>query len=89
MNIEERNIDSDKCRDSIVHKVVEYSICGTVDIIDGYTVIINMKEMPLFFGYKKENKWYMDTGKLIENPEDIVSFFDSPIPSFFGRRKII
>jgi hypothetical protein len=87
MDTSERNIDSNKYIDSIEHKIIEYNIRGSIDIVDGYTVIINMKEMPLFFGYKKENKWYMDSGELVENPEDIVSFFDMPTPAFFGKRK--
>lgn len=85
-NINKRNIDSDQCESTIVHKMVEYNI-NLNDIDDEYIVAINMKNTPIFFGYKKKDQWYRENDELIENKEDIVSFFDFPIPSFFGRRK--
>jgi hypothetical protein len=78
-------IDNLDCSSQIIHKVVEYNV-NQNDIGDGYLVVIHMKDSALFFGYKKDSKWYDESDKLIENQENIISFFDMPLPGFFKKR---
>lgn len=80
-----RCIDNDNCERSLTHKIIEYN-AKLNEIDDGYSVIVNMKNRTSFFGYKMGDKWYDDHDEEIENINDIISFFDCPIPGFFARR---
>jgi len=85
IGVEERCVDSNNALDYVKHNIIEYNN-RKIDIGDNYLVVINMKNSPLFFGYKKEGKWYTDGDELIENEEDIISFFDHPLPAFYCKR---
>lgn len=85
MSVTERCVDNDNCAESLTHKMVEYN-ARKVDINDDYIVLINMRGQGLFFGYKHGDDWYTEEKFKIENTEDIISFFDTPLPGFFARR---
>lgn len=86
MSSSEFCINSFMRKSYIQHKIMEYNIIDN-DIIDNVIVVVNMKNRGLFFGYKRDNNWYEENGQLVENQDNVISFFDFPIPAFFAKRK--
>ncbi|MCK9442801.1 MAG: hypothetical protein M0Q13_15440 [Methanothrix sp.] len=80
-------IEDSNCDHMFVHKMIEYN-AKVYEPSDNYIVILNIRGSSTIFGYMKNNCWYTEDDELIENKEDIISYFDLPIPYFFGKRKV-
>lgn len=86
MSVSEMCVDNAIRKSYVVHKMAEYNAIDN-DINDNIIVVVNMKNSGLFFGYKKDGNWYDENDQLVQNCNDIISFFDFPIPAFFAKRK--